>query len=99
MEDYTQFLKRAHIQQLRSFLIEGEEFGSWMEEDHRSYEQRRREEERPIWKLLETTFSEEEIDNAVEKLSRAISVNQEMYMELGMKAGAILVLDLLREHL
>ena len=95
MEDFTQMLNRTHIQQLGSFLLEGMELDSWQKEDGRSYEQRLHEEEGPIWKLLEKTFSENEIDDAAEKLSRALVVNQNLYLELGLKAGARLVLELL----
>ena len=50
-------LKRAHIQQLRSFLMDGTGLDNWYEdEDSRPYGQRLEEEERPIWKLLEKTF-------------------------------------------
>ena len=68
MEDFTQMLKRAHIQQLRSFLMDGTGLDNWYEdEDSRPYGQRLEEEERPIWKLLEKTFPDgKALDEAVE---------------------------------
>lgn len=93
-------LKRAHTQQLRSFFLDGLDLDNWHEdEDSRPYEQRIREEERPIWELLEQTFPDgKELDNAAGKLNDALVVNQDVYMEIGIRAGAILMFDLLREN-
>lgn len=100
MEDFTQMLKRAHIQQLRSFFMDGVDLDNWHEdEDNRPYEQRIKEEEHPIWKLLEQTFPDEKkLDEAADKLNSALVVNQYVFMEIGIRAGAILMLDLLREN-
>ena len=86
MEDFTQMLKRAHIQQLRSFLMDGTGLDNWYEdEDSRPYGQRLEEEERPIWKLLD-------------KLTGALAANQSVFLEIGLRAGAVLLFDLLREN-
>lgn len=100
MEDFVQMLKRAHIQQLRSFLMEGVDLDNWYEEeDTRPLEQRVWEEERPIWQLLEDTFPDgKALDDAVDKLGHALAVNQSVYMEIGIRSGAILMFDLLREN-
>lgn len=93
-------LKRAHIQQLRSFLMDGTGLDNWYEdEDSRPYGQRLEEEERPIWKLLEKTFPDgKALDEAVDKLTRALAANQSVFLEIGLRAGAVLLFDLLREN-
>ncbi len=98
MEDFTHMLKRARIQQLCAFLKDGVDLENWfMEVDDRPYEQRWQEGERPIWRLLEETFPDgKALDDAAEKLCRALEVNQYIFMEIGIKAGAHLVLELLR---
>lgn len=95
MEDFTQKLKRAHIQPLSSFIAEG----TWREiEDRRPYEQRLREEEKEIWLLLKNTFTEyEAFENAAQKLISALAANQSVYMEMGLKAGARLLLEVIRQ--
>lgn len=100
MEDFTQMLKRAHIQQICSFFMDGVDLDNWHEdEDSRPYHQRVQEEERPIWKLLEQTFPDgEALDEATDKLNSAIVVNQRVYMEIGIRAGAVLLLGLLLEN-
>ncbi len=99
MEDFTQMMKRTHIQQVCSFVTDGVDLDNWYEdEDSRPYKQRIQEEERPIWKLLEQTFPDgKALDEAVDKLNSALVVNQRVYMEIGVRAGAILLFDLLRE--
>lgn len=97
MEDFTKMLRRAHIQQVCSFFTDGVDLDNWYE-DSRPYKQRKQEEERPIWKLLEQTFPDgKALDEAVDKLNSALVVNQRVYMEIGIRAGAILLFDLLRE--
>ena len=50
----------------------------------------------PIYKRLERTYPDEtELDNAVADLSQALTVHDDVYMELGMKAGARLLYQLL----
>ena len=100
MFDFEQMLKRVHVQQLRSFFIDGVDLDNWYEsEDNRPYEQRRQEEERSIWELLEKTFPDgAALDEAAGKLSRALVVNQSVFMEIGIRAGAILMFELLREN-
>ena len=98
MEDFIQLLKRAHTQQLRSFIMEGVDLDNWCEEeDIRPLEQRVWEAEHPMWQLLENSFPDgNDLDDAVDKLSRALAVNQSVYMEIGIRSGAILMFDLLR---
>lgn len=100
MDSFMQMLRRAHIQQLQSFFIDGSDLDNWYEdEDGRPYGQRIQEEERPICELLEQTFSDgKELDEAMDKLSAALEVNRHVYMEIGIRAGAILLFDLLREN-
>lgn len=98
--NFERMLKRVHIQQLRSFLADGIGLDNWLEdEDKRPLEQRKEEEERPIWELLEQTFPDwKALDDAAEKLNRALVVNQDIFMETGLRAGAILLFELLREN-
>lgn len=100
MYNFERMLKRVHIQQLRSFLADGIGLDNWLEdEDKRPLEQRKEEEERPIWELLEQTFPDwKALDDAAEKLNRALVVNQDIFMETGLRAGAILLFELLREN-
>lgn len=86
-------LQRADLQQLRALLLEGIELDA---KDTRSYEERLQQEERPIYHLLEQTFTDEgALDSAVEKLSGALLANECVYMELGMRAGARVLFELL----
>lgn len=102
---------RADIQQIQNFLLYGVE----AEIDPRSYVERLEsskkrwaaklreryleQAERPIWRLLEKTFHTKKLDKAAEKLSCALVANQHVYMEIGMKAGAMIIFDLLQESL
>lgn len=89
---------RSNIRQLCSFLMDGADLDKRYEDD-RPFKQRIEEEERPIWRLLEKTFSDKkELDEAADKLSSALVVNQHVFMEIGIRAGASLMLDLLREN-
>ncbi len=101
MFDFKQMLKRAHIQQLRSFFMDGVDLITWhQEEDRGSYEQRREKAERPIYDLLKQTFTDDnQLDEAVEKLNDALSENQSIFMEVGIRVGAILISELLRGNL
>lgn len=89
MEDFTQMLKRAHIQQLRSFLMDGTGLDNWYEdEDSRPYGQRLEEEERPIWKLLERlSLIGKALDEAVDKLTGALAANQSVFLETASGRG------------
>mgnify|MGYP001099631451 CR=1 FL=1 len=100
LDHFTQMQKRAHLQQLCSFLLDGVDLDNWQEgEDNRSYEQRIQDEEHPIWELLEQTFLDREsLDEAVNKLNDALVVNQRVYMEIGVKAGAVVMFELLQEN-
>lgn len=100
MNDIDEIFRRAHTQQVCSFFMDGVDLDNWYEdEDSRLYEQRIQEEERPIWKLLEEAFPDgKALDEAVDKLSSALAINQRVYMEIGIRAGALLIYDLLREN-
>lgn len=95
MKDFEEKLKRAHVQPIGSFITDG----IWSEEeDRRPHEQRLREEEREIWLLLKNTFTEyEAFESAAQKLVSALVANQNVYMEIGLKAGARLLLELIRQ--
>ena len=96
LRDFYEILDRAHLQKIRAFLDCGCDTDNL---DLRPYEQRRQEGERPIYEFLEKQFpDEQELDLAVEKLSYALIATRDIYMEIGMKAGARLVYQLLWEN-
>jgi len=95
MTDFKKVLGRVDIQLLRTFLLNG--VGVAGEQDVRSYEQRIRKDERPIYELLEQLY-ERELEEAAEHLRLALETTQEMFLEIGMKAGARFLFQLLQDE-
>ena len=79
--------------QLRSFLLYGtDDFG----EEVQPYRERLKSESDPIYRRLESLYPDEtELDKAAADLSQALTAYEYVYMELGMKAGARLLHQLL----
>lgn len=101
MYDFSQMLRRSHVQQLCSYFLSMTELSDFQieEDDDRPYEQRRKEKERPIWALLEKTFADETtFDDAGTKLEEALDINRQIFLEIGIHIGARLMLDFLREE-
>jgi hypothetical protein len=84
---------RMDLRKLRSFLLYGSEDFS---EDVTSYRETLNQRCDPIYKRLEGIYPDsKEFDSASADLSDALTAYQNVYMELGMKAGAQLLYQLL----
>jgi len=91
----SEIFKRMNLQDIRNFLIYGaDEYVP----DTRSYAARIKAGSNSIYKRLESIYPKgTELDAANNDLSAALDAYEEVYMELGMKAGARLVWQLLFE--
>lgn len=84
---------RMDLQQTISFLLFGSE--DFAEETHPYWDVLKNSSD-PIYKRLESIYPDGiELDRATADLSLAISAHEHVYMEIGMKAGARLVHQLL----
>lgn len=93
--DYTESIfQRIDLQQLRSFVLNGvEDFDS----NNYTYQERLRKGDSSIYARLETIYPDENnFDKAVADLSKALIAHEEVYTEIGMKAGARIVFQLLQ---
>ena len=94
MSDYIkEAFERMNLHQIRSFFLYGtDDFA----EEIQTYSDKLKQGSNPIYKRLETTYTDEaELDNAVSDLSQALTAYEYVYTELGMKAGARLLHQLL----
>lgn len=93
IDDINNVLPRADLRQIRSFLLYGtDDFA----EDVKPYIETLENASDPINKRLESIYPEgSELDNAAADLSKALTAREHVYMELGMKAGARLIYQLL----
>lgn len=93
MKGIQKVFKRANLHQLRAFLLTGSESTEIQEE---TYSERLRQECAPIYNRLENMYVEpKELDQAMSDLSQAFTAYEEVYVEIGMKAGARLTTELL----
>jgi len=93
MDNFDEILKRADLQRIREFIINGVGDGDI---DPRTYEERQREAEKPMREYLENRYpDEQERAAAFEQILPAICGNQEIFLEVGMIAGARLCYQLL----
>jgi hypothetical protein len=84
---------RMDLPKLRSFLLYGQEN---FNEDVTPYREALEQRSDPIFKRLEGLYPDnKEFDKAAADLSDALTAYQNVYMELGMKAGARLIFQLL----
>ena len=92
----SEIFKRMNLQDIRHFFIYGaDEYVP----DTRSYVERIKTGSDPIYERLESVYPKgTELDAANNDLSAALDAYEEVYMELGMKAGARLVCQLLFEN-
>lgn len=87
--------ERMNLQQLISFFLFGTD--DFTEETH-PYKTTLKKKCDPIYKRLDTIYPDgEERDTAAADLSLALSAYERVYMEIGMKAGARLLHQLLYE--
>ena len=94
MNDYIKdAFERMTLSQLRSFLLYGaEDFAK----DAQPYRETLKAGSDPIYKRLETLYPDgSERDEAAADLAQALNAYEYVYMELGMKAGARLLYQLL----
>ena len=89
----TETFERMDIEKIKAFILHGTE----QEIIHDSpYAERIKHACTPIYKRLEILhLSQSELTEASNELSNAITAYQEIYMEIGMKAGARLLHQLL----
>ncbi len=93
--DFREMFKRMSLQEICSFLVDGETFYDRSDKDRRTYNQRLQDEEEPLNQLLEKTFPDVgELNDAIDKLTDVLAVYQDVFMEIGVRAGASLMLEL-----
>jgi ATP-dependent Zn protease len=88
--------KRMDLQEIREFLLYG------TEENHTKtepYHERLKKADISVFNRINDLYgNENELTEAKDDLSRALATYQEVYTEIGMKAGARLVYQLLLEN-
>ena len=94
MGDYIkEAIARTNIQDIREFLLEGVEEYTYRD---KPYDIWIKKECDPIYKRLEALYPDgDKRDEAAAELSQALTAYQSVYMEVGMKAGARLIYQLL----
>lgn len=94
MQDYIKdAFGRMNLQQTISFLLFGTD--DYAEETH-PYRDILKRNSDPIYKRLESIYPDgAQLDEAAADLSQALTAYEHIYMELGMKAGARLLHQLL----
>lgn len=93
MSYLTEIFDRADIQQLREFLLHGVEC---MQPSSKPYEQRIDEARAPAIDMIKNRFPNmEEYEPLTAKVYDYASATQDVYMEIGMQCGAVIMLQLL----
>lgn len=93
MDNFDKILKRADLQSIREYIINGTGDGKI---DPRTYHERQQAAEQPMRDFLESRYPDEQERAAVfEKIVLAISGNQDIFLEIGMITGAQLCYQLL----
>jgi len=94
MESYKRLVDRMDLQQIRAFLLNGEETGEIFSE---TYEKRIENGERAIHERLEQIYKDgNELDEALVDLYEALTTYEQVYTEIGMKLAAKLIFQLLQ---
>ena len=95
MRNYiTDTFARMDLQRIREFMLYGAEQLS--REEAEGYNIRLKQASDPIYNRLNGLYPDSrELTEATNELSRALSARDEVYMEIGMKAGARLIYQLL----
>ena len=97
MDYIKSVFQRANLQQLREFLLYGQE-GCKL--DQRPYLEQLREADDAVDDTLEQYIPDPKaLDRAADKISHAFSVYEAVYTEIGLQTGAALVFELLRPFL
>ena len=97
MSNYiTDTFSRMDLQRLREFMVYGTSGSALEAEAYQAYDKRLKESSDPIYNRLRSIYpNESDMNEAATDLSEALSVRDEVYMEIGMKAGARLIYQLL----
>jgi len=94
-EHFKKVIKRMDIQQICEFVLSGEEL---FETDTRSYEQRVKEKDDLLHQQLELLFpNEKRRDDFYSCIAEALVIREQVYFELGMKANARILSQLLAQ--
>ena len=90
----TEIFSRMDMQQIRAFLLNGEEV---CEIEKATYYERIKNREKAIFKRLKDIYQDEcEYENAVGDLYEMQTAYQEVYTEIGMKFATKLIFQLLQ---
>lgn len=90
MSYLSDIFKRANIQQISEFLLNG---GGLMKVNHMSYGQRLAEGRKQAMKMIQTHFPNER-EEMESKLLNAVSAYEDVYMEIGLQAGILLAVQI-----
>ena len=90
MSYITEIFDRLDLQQIREFLLHGVEC---YDVSGDSYKQRLEAAEKPVIEMIEEKF--EENDEIAGDIHHYATVNQNVYMEIGLRCGAVLAAQLL----
>ena len=94
MDYIAKIFERLNLQLIREFLLTG---GDCLEISGKTYKERITEAENPVFSMIEAKFPESEIDSIVEPIHHYANVTQNVYFEIGMQSGAILMSQLLNK--
>ena len=94
MDYITQIFQRSDLQHIREFLLHGVDC---KETNDQNYRQRLESSANPVFDMIEEKFPEQELDRVAELIHHHASITQDVYFEIGMQCGAILMEQLL-EH-
>lgn len=91
MSYISEIFDRAHIQHIREFLLHGVEC---VEVSNKSYKQRLAGASLPARDMIHAKFSDEkEYEEIMTTIYNYASVNQDVYMEIGLQCGASLAMQ------
>jgi len=93
MDYIKQIFERADLQHIREFLLHGVACTKISEQ---SYKQRLESSANPVFDMIEKKFSEQELDHVAELIHHHATVTQDVYFEIGMQSGAMLMKQLLQ---
>ena len=92
MNYIDEIFTRLNIQQLREFLMHG---GECAEISHDTYRQRIKSAWEPLTGILKKNFPEfEEYEKMTSEIFAYTAVTENVYMEIGIQCGAMLVMQL-----
>lgn len=96
MSYISEIFERTNLQKIRSYLLSGVECEST---DNKTYKQRLDSIEYLTFDKIETTLHNmKEYDELTNCISSYTTVTQKVYMEIGTKCGALLLMQLLNEY-